>query len=75
MKAILEFDLPEDKDDLNQARNGNAYWCILWGLEQFLRRKVHKGEHDYKSADEALKAVWDYLYMETDWGKYEDDAQ
>lgn len=45
------------------ACRGSDYWDVLWDLtEGFLRRKVCKAEHDYKTADEALVAVWDEIW-------------
>lgn len=55
MKAILEFNLPEDAREHNlAARAGNMY-SSLWELDQWLRGKIKYG-HDFKSADEALEA-------------------
>lgn len=54
---------PEDNDELWLAEHGSDMYCALFELkEQFLRRKVHKGEHLYQTADEALEAVWYELH-------------
>ena len=34
MKAILEFNLPEDKQDFTVATNGLNFWHVLWDLDQ-----------------------------------------
>ena len=48
----------ENADALYCAQHGADFRSVLWELqEHFLRRKVNKGEHDYKSASEALEAV------------------
>ena len=63
MKATLKFNFPEDLNDFKMACRSSDYWRVLWDLtETFLRRKVSKGEHDYKTADEALEAVWDEIW-------------
>ena len=62
MKHIMIFDPIEDKDDLTFALKGKDYWGCLWDLDCFLRRKVNKGEHDFKTADEALEATYNALY-------------
>lgn len=73
--AVLVFKLPEDKEEFDTATKGMVMWCILWDfVEHFLKRKVLKGEHDYKTADEALKAVWDYIYEESRWSEFENLA-
>ena len=47
-------------DELYLAEHGKDFYGVLWDLlEGYLRRKVNKGEHDFKTADEALEAVWD----------------
>ncbi len=62
MKATLTFDLPEETNEFKLAVRGGEYWGVLWDLTASLRRKVNKGEHDYKSAGEALGAVWDEIW-------------
>ena len=52
MKAVLEFDLPEDQDDFQSAINGNNYKSAIWNFDQLLR-----SEMKYKElSDETYKA-------------------
>jgi hypothetical protein len=37
MKATLEFNLPEEKDEFNFASNGLNYYCALVEFDQWLR--------------------------------------
>ena len=37
MKAILEFNLPEDKSDFNLALKGSDWWHVCWEMDQWLR--------------------------------------
>jgi hypothetical protein len=37
MKAILEFNLPEDKQDFNFATQGGDWWNVCWEMDQWLR--------------------------------------
>ena len=37
MKSILEFNMPEDKNDFKLAMNGADYFCALWDIKQLLR--------------------------------------
>jgi|LauGreDrversion4_2_1035121.scaffolds.fasta_scaffold00011_103 hypothetical protein len=46
MKAILEFNLPEDELDLSNAINGNKFKLILWDMDQHLRNIVKYGENE-----------------------------
>jgi hypothetical protein len=40
MKAILEFNLPDDQDEFDFATRGSKYYIILWELDQWLRSKM-----------------------------------
>jgi hypothetical protein len=52
MKAVLEFDLPEDQDDFQAAINGHNYKSAIWNFDQLLR-----SEMKYKElSDETYKA-------------------
>jgi hypothetical protein len=40
MKAILEFNLPEDNQEFELATKGLKFWSVLWELDQSLRSKT-----------------------------------
>lgn len=40
MKAILEFNLPEDQEDFTLATNALNFWRVVWELDQELRSKT-----------------------------------
>jgi hypothetical protein len=40
MKAILEFDLPEENDDFQAAINGHNYKSAIWDFDQLLRSEI-----------------------------------
>ena len=40
MKAILEFNLPDDQQDFDLATSGLKFWSVLWELDQSLRSKT-----------------------------------
>lgn len=44
MKAILEFDLPEDQEIFDISSNAMKYHSVLWDLDQYLRSKVKWGD-------------------------------
>jgi hypothetical protein len=46
MKAILEFNLPEDQQDFELATKGMKFWSILWDLDQSLRAKTKYASDD-----------------------------
>ena len=43
MKAILEFNLPEDEEQFNVASKGMDWALIVWELDQTLRYKLKYG--------------------------------
>lgn len=54
---------PEDDLQLRRAEEGERLNMLVWDfIHHFLSRKVRKGEHAYKTADEALEGVWEYLW-------------
>ena len=45
MKAILEFNLPEDKEEFDVASKGMDWALLVWHIDQFIRNKI-KYEQD-----------------------------
>jgi hypothetical protein len=46
MKAILEFNLPDDDQDFNMAVNAMKFWSVLYELDQNLRAKTKYAPDD-----------------------------
>lgn len=40
MKAILEFDLPEENRDFQEAINGKNYKSAIWEFDELLRSEI-----------------------------------
>ena len=40
MKAIIEFELPEDPEEYEKANNANKMYMALWDIKQLLRSKL-----------------------------------
>lgn len=40
MKAILEFELPEDKENFNAASRGMDWALVVWDMDQIMHKKV-----------------------------------
>ena len=40
MKAILEFNLPEDKEEFDAASKGMDWALLAWDIDQFMRNKI-----------------------------------
>jgi len=43
MKAILEFNLPEDEEQFNTASKGMDWALVVWDIDQHLRKKLKYG--------------------------------
>ena len=65
MKATLEFNLPEERDDHSLAIHGIDWYLTVWDLSIWLRKKLRCG-HEFKDADDALDAARDKLFMVMD---------
>lgn len=59
MKAVLEFDLPEDNKDFQAAINGNNYRSAIWDYDQLLR-----SEMKYKELSDEQYKVYDFCRKE-----------
>ena len=43
MKAILEFQIPDEEQEFKEAVNGGTFKYILWKIDQDLRGKLKHG--------------------------------
>jgi hypothetical protein len=69
MKAILEFELPENEVDFNLALDGSKWSYVVWQLDQYLRSQVkHPAEgmsdDTYKAFDETRDKLYELLNEE-----------
>ncbi len=53
MKAILEFNMPEDMVEHHDALHGTDWKLVLMDLETEMRSAIRYG-HAHKTADEAI---------------------
>ena len=51
MKAILEFNLPDDDQEYNLANNAMNFWNVLWELDQELRANTKYAPDDMTEDD------------------------
>jgi len=56
MKAIFEFDLPDDQHEYDVMSQSPKTQRFLWEFSQHLRSWQKYG-HDFKDADDALKQI------------------
>jgi len=63
MKAILEFNLPEDQREFEIVNQSKDMLCIIGNLEDTLRSYLKYG-HEFKTPEEALQAIRTRLHEE-----------
>lgn len=49
MKAILEFDLNEERAEFELVVNANKWYCVVWDIDQELRRRTKYASDDEDS--------------------------
>lgn len=54
MKAILEFNLPDDQHDFDMAIEGHKWSLVAWDMDQYLRTRM---KYEDTISDEEYKAV------------------
>jgi len=59
MKAVLEFNLPDDKEQFDVAAKAMDWSLLVWDIDQFIRNKI-KYEQD---KDGILQLVRDRLHF------------
>ncbi len=57
MKAILEFDLNEERTDFELVVNAHKWYCVAWDIDQHLRSKTKY------ASDETPSEVVEALYQ------------
>lgn len=61
MKAILEFNLPEDQHEYEVVTQATKVQSFLWDFSQQLRN-WYKYHHDFKDANDAVNGIRDEFY-------------
>jgi len=66
MKAILEFNLPDDQDDFKMASNALSWYLVCWDLDQELRAKTKYASDDlpqdkYDAYQEIRELLREYM--------------
>lgn len=56
MKAILEFNLPDDKEDFDLATKALDWYSVAWDMDQYLRSRI---KYEDSLTDEAHEVLQD----------------
>lgn len=69
MKAILEFNLPEDNQEFKLATKGTNWWHVCWEMDQWLRSQYkymsdeEYSEDKYNAYVEAREKLFELMQM------------
>jgi hypothetical protein len=61
MKAILEYNLPDDQHEYEVAIQAQKMQSFIWDFSQQLR-SWYKYHHEFKDADDALDKIREEFY-------------
>jgi hypothetical protein len=59
MKAVLEFNLPEDKEQFDVAAKAMDWALLVWDLDQSIRALMKYHPEEYKTGVQALEHIRD----------------
>jgi hypothetical protein len=58
MKAILEFNLPEDKQEFELASKASKMYCTLWDFDVWLRTEIkYNNQEHYEPVRDKLREL------------------
>tara|TARA_B100000795_G_scaffold69449_1_gene48412 strand:+ start:304 stop:528 length:225 start_codon:yes stop_codon:yes gene_type:complete len=61
MKAILEYNLPEDQEQFNVASKGMDWALLAWDIDQMIRSLLKYHPEEYKTGEQALEHIKEEL--------------
>jgi len=59
MKAILEFNIPEEQDDFNHVMKAEDYYNVIFNFDKYLRREIKYNESLSKKEKDIILKVRD----------------
>jgi len=57
MKAILEFELPQDNQEFELATKASKMYCTLWELDQWLRGEIKYNGKELNEVRDKLREI------------------
>ena len=61
MKAILEFDLPDDKEQFDVASKAMDWAILAWDIDQSVRSLLKYHPEKYETGQQALEHIREQL--------------
>lgn len=63
MKATLEFNLPDDQEDFQDAVNGQKWRLMVWEFDQYLRSQLKYNDNLSEEQYKVYQEIRDMLYQ------------
>jgi len=63
MQAVLQFKLPEERDEYETMLKANALFSIIEEMDKFLRSKMKRGDDLSEPAKEAYDTTRQQLFL------------
>lgn len=63
MKALLQYDLPDEREEYRRAANGGKAFSCLEDFANYLRNEIKHGDYTAKEAA-LLKKIHDRFWLE-----------
>ena len=64
MKGILEFELPMEESEHQDAAEGTLWKGVVFKSYEYIRRQISDGH--FETPEEALIAIRDFIFSETE---------
>jgi hypothetical protein len=62
-KVTIEYNLPEEQCEFDEANNAGKYYSVLWDIDQYMRNKIKYGSDDIPDVyREAIQMVRDEFW-------------
>tara|TARA_B100000949_G_C14151935_1_gene395205 strand:+ start:166 stop:390 length:225 start_codon:yes stop_codon:yes gene_type:complete len=62
MKATLEFNLPEDKEEFNVASKAMDWAVLAWDIDQQCRNWIKYEEKRQEAVEDVLQSIRDMIH-------------
>ena len=62
MKAILEFELPDDKVEFDTASKAMDWAILAWDIDQSIRTLQKYHPEEYKTGEQAFEHIRDEIH-------------
>lgn len=62
MKAILEFNLPDDREEYELANNASKWYSICWDIKQEIRKNLKYNDKLSEAEFNVYQGLYDRLH-------------